>query len=254
MLGQCAEHPNTAIYFDGSDLERDCEGLMRFKLTYSGKLLSHKPLDKHAKDVRAWHKHAIRRHFHPQLKRFWEGNHFLKEARLNEGASHSQPPTMGGDYLIVTNPPLTMRDALQRRYKRNYGQFEYGWVPLAREEFALAVSLRILCLRRDGPGSVSISRDLDNRIKTLIDALTLPPDSQGEPQGRDGKALPPNACEVPYFYVLMADDKLVTHLEVETDAVLEPDPNDPADQDFVRMVVSVEIRPHSVNAFNLNYA
>jgi transposase-like protein len=66
--------------------------------------------------------------------------------------------------------------------------------------------------------------------------------------------LPPSADEAPYFYALLSDDKLVTHLEVDTDTALEPDPADPKDEEFVRLVISVEIRPYRVDPFNLNFA
>jgi hypothetical protein len=247
--------PNRRVYRDGTDLERDCEALMRFKLTYAGSLLSHKPLDQYSKDVRAWHKHEIRRRFHPQLEQFWCENHFLNTMKTNPDAGHNHGKTMDEEAWKVSSYSTPMREALKSRYQDNYHPgFEYGWVPLAREEYALAVSLRILCLRRDGPGAVGAGRDIDNRIKTLIDALTLPTKGQGCPRTRDGQDLPPGDNEKPYFYVLLANDKLVDHLEVETDTALELNPDNPADEDFVRLVISVEIRPTMVNAFNLNFA
>lgn len=241
------------MYLDGSDLERDGEAFMKFKLTYAGSLLSHKRLDTSGTDVRAWHKHEIRRHFHPQLKRFWEAHPFLSTQKLNEDGSY-QRLQMGGPTMQISGYRTPMNEALCNKYQDDYGAFKYGWVPLAREEFALAVSLRIICLRRDGPNALTIGRDMDNRIKTLIDALALPTKSQGPPKTKEGVDLPPSKDEQPFFYVLLADDKLITHLEVETDTALDPNPDNEKDEDFVRLLISVEIRPYLVDPVNLNFA
>ena len=46
--------------------------------------------------------------------------------------------------------------------------------PLVRESFALKCGLDILFLRQESPGKVYQGGDLDNRIKTLLDALSVP--------------------------------------------------------------------------------
>jgi hypothetical protein len=69
---------------------------------------------------------------------------------------------------------------------------------------------------------------------------------------KDGKPLPPQEGEDP-FYVLMDDDRRVNHLEVETDTALEPDPDSPANESYVRLVISVEIRPINVYEFNAGF-
>src|SRR6266849_6098917 len=49
------------------------------------------------------------------------------------------------------------------------------FVPLVRQSLALACSLDILFLRREEPGSLILQGgDIDNRIKTLFDALKMP--------------------------------------------------------------------------------
>jgi hypothetical protein len=55
-----------------------------------------------------------------------------------------------------------------------YAVGKYRFVPLVREEFALTCSLNILFLRADIPGKVVQSGDIDNRLKTLFDALRMP--------------------------------------------------------------------------------
>jgi hypothetical protein len=64
----------------------------------------------------------------------------------------------------------------------------------------------------------------------------------------------PSADENPFFYVLLEDDRQVTHLEVETDLALQPNPEAPKDESFVRLVISVEIRPYTVTMDNLSFA
>jgi hypothetical protein len=46
--------------------------------------------------------------------------------------------------------------------------------PLVRESYALHCGLKIRFLRHEPPGKIYQGGDLDNRIKTLVDALTMP--------------------------------------------------------------------------------
>ena len=241
---------HSTTYIDGRDLERDCEAFMRFRLTYEGPLLSSKPLKDCERDKRAAHKHTIRRVFHSQLKEFWRTNTFLS-SHMMDSASKPLLPTEAQDaHWGSEAEKRPMADVLGDIY----GHHDYKYVPLVRKEISLACSLRILCLRRDSHDAVLPGRDIDNRIKTVIDALTMVQHKQGQPIGEDLKPLPPGPGEVPFF-VLLDDDRQVTHLEVETDTALEPDPKNPSDESFVRLVIAVEIRPYNnVNMFNLSFA
>jgi len=71
-------------------------------------------------------------------------------------------------------------------------------------------------LRNDAPGALIRSGDLDNRIKTVFDALRMPTNVD-ELGGYDAPAE-----EEDPFYCLLEDDYLITHLSVETDRLLEP--------------------------------
>jgi hypothetical protein len=46
----------------------------------------------------------------------------------------------------------------------------------------------------------------------------------------------------------------LTHLEVETDTAHELPENDPDDESYVRLVITVETRVINVDMFNLNLA
>jgi hypothetical protein len=84
---------------------------------------------------------------------------------------------------------------------------------LVIEELSLSCRLDILFLRSDRAGSLIKSGDIDNRLKTLFDALRMP-ESKAELGGYEK----PIDDEDPFF-VLLQDDKLITHISVETDVL-----------------------------------
>ncbi len=79
----------------------------------------------------------------------------------------------------------------------------------------------------------------------------MPLQKQGSPL-KDGKPIGPQEGEDPFF-VLLDDDRQITHLEVETDVALEPNKCDPSDESFVRLFISVEIRPYIHTMVNLSF-
>jgi hypothetical protein len=166
---------------------------MRLRLTYEGPLYSYSN-ENHA-EKRSKHKQELRQRFHPQLKRWWEINRFLNT---------SEP-------LTADRKGKTWRDHLANQYARN----GYRFVPLAVEEISLVCAIHILFLRNGKPGDLISSGDIDSRIKTVVDALTMPING-----GQLGPYRTPQADEDP-FYVLLAEDKSVSHLAVETDSMLE---------------------------------
>ncbi len=213
---------------------------MRFRLTYEGDVrpTGRDPVGQQ-KNPLAQHKHVIRSVFHRQLKRLWETDRFLKEAKI---ARLSQD----GDFELLAphshSPPLA--EVLADEYK----EFGYRFVPLVNKEFSLLCSLHILFLQRDDRQGVTHAGDLDNRIKTIIDALRKP-QNQNELAGHSA----PSDGEDP-FYVLLEDDNLVSHLEVETDALLEPPINNKTSQSYVHLVITAKIHPYYVTNFNLGFA
>ncbi|MDB5472820.1 MAG: hypothetical protein JWP99_123 [Devosia sp.] len=93
------------------------------------------------------------------------------------------------------------------------------------------------------------SGDIDNRLKTLFDALRMP-DSKEELGGYDK----PGEDEAP-FYCLMTDDKLITKIAVETDRLLEPTAADRENNDNdSRLVITVRLKPYDMNWDNLNFS
>ncbi len=178
----------------------DFEDVMEFRLTYEGPLLSSQ--DRHGKReiANANHKHCIRKNFHPQLKRLWTLVSHFKDWKVDSGAS------------------------LLEDLSANYPLGPYRFVPLVTERFTLVCSLNILMLRGGGRGGAAAHGDIDNRFKTLLDALKRP--TQMDQLG--DKYQKPSAGEDPFF-VLLEDDKLVDRLTVEADALLEPTGKAPED-------------------------
>jgi len=222
---------------------------LRFRLVYEGELKSgQKDPENGQHDRLAEHKQSIRKEFHRQLKHLWETNKFLKEHSMYLGEDGSYQPVANRDLdcgEYVTDKRVPMSEAIAHLFREN----GYRFVPLVRENLSLLCSLDILFLRRDHPGSVISAGDLDNRIKTIIDALRKP---KGANELRGNET--PADGEDPFF-VLLEDDDLVTKLSVDTDALLEPPVgNKEADRRMVKLVITVELKPYDVTLFNLSFA
>lgn len=188
---------------------------MEFRLTYSGKLRAHKR-------GRSGHVHDIRQEFHRQLSTFWAEHPVLNRGHPT-GASIPNPETMWG---------------------RTIPQNGYNWTPLVTENNGLICALDILMLRNGPPGKVRT--DIDNRLKTLFDALQLP----NLDQLGDNK---PKLGQDP-FYVLLEDDRLITRVGVTSDLLLEPVEGVGREEDAVRLVINVTVRPYRVTWENVDFA
>jgi hypothetical protein len=206
----------------------DAENWMELRLTYSGLLLG-----SNKADTRAKHKQEIRKVFHRQLKRFWAHHPMLRVATaIRPGPFLRQPPD-----------PRTLVQQRSDDFARN----GYKFVPLTTANMSLHCSLSILFLRPDIPGALLSSGDLDNRLKTLFDALRMP-QSKDELGGYDV----PEADEDPFF-CLLQDDGLIANVSVSTDMLLE-DVEGAYDKNHARLVVTVSIRPYMVTMHNLDFS
>ena len=225
--------PDKIVYLDDPDYDPEERPHMQFRLTYDGPLCSTQQ-DKLTGqfDRRAGHKHEIRQQFHPQLKRLWDITPHLT-AGMDTG------PT-----LLATedSPPAVIyhRDHLSKKH----AMFGWNFVPLVTEDLNLICGLDILFLRPDHPGGVIKSGDIDNRLKTLFDALRLPVANEryDQRQGENG--------EQP-FYCLLEDDRLITKISVETDQLLQFGKSE--DPNLVRLVINVSLRPYEVNTDNVQF-
>lgn len=131
---------------------------MEFRLIYRGPLYS---------DGNSDHKNDIRRYLHPQLAELWNQNAGLR--RLSEP---------GAAYRHRKEPQLSAN---------NRAGHTYNFLYLIGEKHGLACALDILFLRRDNAGGLITHRgDLDNRLKTLFDALRAPHEIDELPSGPSG--------------------------------------------------------------------
>jgi hypothetical protein len=217
------------------------EYVVEFRLTYEGLLLGSS-----RSSPRVDHKHTIRRAFHPQLRRLWQINpHInaeLRDARLlhNERSREAVEALTSASTDSVSPDPLSLHDALAN----NYARCGYRFVPLITRMLGLTCAVRILFLRSDPPGQVLKSGDIDNRLKTLFDALRIVNSAD-----ELGRSKLPGSDEDP-FYCLLEDDSLINHLSVETDTLLQPTGAD-YDANDARLVITVQIKPIAQNLLNL---
>lgn len=157
---------------------------MEFTLHYRGELKAKRgPKDKQ----------LLRRHFHQQLAILWQ-----------------QVPLKEQQKLLEKNPEKGEVSII-----RAVNQFDFA--PLINEQLNLIAELKIIMLRPEPPGSIiTQAGDIDNRLKTLFDALKVPKEATAIPS--DDKPL---EGETPFF-CLLEDDNLITKVSVETDRLLYP--------------------------------
>lgn len=156
---------------------------MEFTLLYQGPLKSKGD---------ATHKHELRTIFHLQLKVLWQ-----------------QKPLNAYPEFLKPDPPKGKLSIL-----RQVGT--YTFAPLVCEALKLVAEINISPLLPDTPGSlISQGGDIDNRLKTLLDALRMPKVEAELPKNKKSKP-----SEYPFFSVL-EDDALITKVSVDTDRLLQ---------------------------------
>lgn len=222
---------------------------MRLRLIYQGELRATQGEPREGQLNRmAEHKQAIRKVFHRQLKHFWGTNQFLSSCKVY-GKDYGISRPVANTTAYYGSPPEDGKTSLMDAVAYNHRENGYQFVPLVRKDWGLLCTLEILFMRHEPPGGVlAWPGDLDNRVKTLIDALRKPTNG-AELHGNET----PAEGETPFF-CLLEDDKLVSGLAVETDRLLEP-PNGKRDEDLrqAHVVVTANVRPIDVTQFNLSF-
>ncbi|WP_304192099.1 hypothetical protein [Phenylobacterium aquaticum] len=213
----------------------DWDEALEFRLTYQGTLLSETEKGRLQK-ARATHKQEIRKALHPQLRHLWKINPYLASASL------PPPPTQNPGVMgrVFGRPkPENSIEGLAERFKLN----GYRFVPLVTESVDVLCSVDVLFLRAGPPGSVYRHGDIDNRLKTLFDGLTMPIDAM-----QLGDYATPSGDEDPFF-CLLQNDAMITRASVETDTLLDPNcgPND------ARVIMTIKLWPHSLRSDNIGF-
>jgi hypothetical protein len=184
---------------------------MQFTLTYDGPL-------KAASRGSAAVKHAIRRQLHPQLKNLW-----------------TLPPLVHARSVIDPDPEKKESGVAIS----TIGGREFASVVF--DQFHLRAKLHVRMLRREPPGALTHGGDIDNRLKTLLDALHAPRHEQEIPTD-----WLPTPDEAP-LHCLLEDDRQVTRVDVDTVRWLAPGP-----LDDVRLVIDVEVWTPSPTFWSLS--
>lgn len=188
---------------------------MRFVLHYRGPLKS---------NGNPAHKHDLREAFHLQLKQLWA------HPPLNEESTH----------LLVYPRPSSSNYSLPRPF----GTFVF--VPLVTNEMNVVAELSIVLLRPEAPGKlITQGGDIDNRVKTLFDALTMP-----RHQNALLASAVPKPEQTPFFFCLLEDDNLVTSVSVKTEQLLEP----VSDLSVVEVYIEVTTKVTRLTMGNGNFA
>lgn len=136
-------------------------------------------------------KHEIRKQLHPQLQDLWTN------PRLEYARPRVLDPSRAGQkgHDVVSN-------------LHTVGGFLFASV--VSRGLHVAARLRIDFLRPESPGRILQSGDIDNRIKTLFDGLSVPQQPNMLPKSfvQTDESKP--------MHCLLEDDSLVTGLEVQT--------------------------------------
>jgi hypothetical protein len=218
---------------------------MRFRLVFEGSLKSGQGSRK------VGEKHAIRKAIHKQLAQLWQVIPDLKMRSAEHSILTVTDATRGPVGHTITMAAATPRDSLWKTLGTKFDKCGYKFVPLVSNHLGLTCGLDILLLQKDKATPIRQSGDIDNRLKTLFDALQVPQNCK-EIEGS------PEADEVPYFFCLTENDCLITDVRVAVDKWLEPytppaGPGASHPENFVHLVMTVEVRPSIFSFENLAF-
>jgi hypothetical protein len=211
---------------------------MEFRLLYDGPLKATTTSNTRVSD-----KHAIRKQLHKQLAILWEKHAYLNEMKTKVWPENETLKGMRIEGGWFPDPDTPFIETFARRFSR----CGFRFVPLVNKEFRLVCALDILFLRRENPGDLILrGGDIDNRVKTLLDALRIPNDETELPRNCS-----PDDTEDPFF-CLLENDSLVTELKITTDRLLRPLNNDANENESnVTLVMHIAVRATQMSSYNL---
>ena len=174
---------------------------MEFTLCYRGPL---KAVTR--KNTRIREKHKLRRIFHNQLKELWNQEPLRSHPEfLMPGKVTTTGSGMDEQGLYTETDDIT----LLREIKN------FDFVPTISADLEMVADLTITLLRPEPPGRIiTQGGDIDNKLKTLFDALKVPSADELPPKAS------PSEEESP-FYCLVEDDNLIANLDINTDRLLD---------------------------------
>lgn len=171
---------------------------MALTLVYRGDLPAASGSNKRTQE-----KHEIRRHFHKQILNVPKAPY----SQMVYGASEYGPHWVGNFKFH----PLICRDENNPK---------------------IGCELSIEALSHDPFGAVIQSGDLDNRLKTLFDALCIPNEDQVQNEI-------PGDTETP-FWVLLSDDRLITDFHFTQNILHTPRTNH--NSSYIELTIKVSVK------------
>ena len=210
---------------------------MKFTLTYNGELPS--TGNSSRKTEKKW---EVKKHFDPQLRELWTVHPALKEMQYRRFWPK------GGGWFIEGHHSVDQTDRPPQCAPKNDDDIDLlamtscggrQFFPLVRSSLLLHCSLKILFLRKETPGKIYQGGDIDNRIKTLLDALCAPKDPS--------LVMSNDLTIIDPVYCLLEDHSLISGLSVETQTLLTG-PNASVSQ--VHLVIEVDVRASQSRAYN----
>jgi hypothetical protein len=184
-------------------------------------------------------KQAVRLALSPQIGDFWGRDprfnfHDLKSLRIARREK---------DAFILDPTPQRYAD-LHFRYDIR-GVY---YVPLLTAGMRADCSLSVRFHRPQDAGSIIYAGgDLDNRLKTLFDALRMPKDSSEvdpyEPMSNPG-------LDAERVFCLLEGDELITRLTIESKRLLGPPPRDADYANWVELEIDINIAPVGITDAN----
>jgi len=182
--------------------------LVEFRLLYEGELLPSANTKRRAPE-----KHAIRRIFHPQLRRLWQVQPELKQFAGQAWFNSAGRMNLDSTKRMELERQETPFELGLKVIGEEWSRAEYKFVPLVTEQMALRCALDILLLRPEEDRFIFTQGDLDGQVKTLFDALQMPENK--EEAGGAG----PQEDETPFF-CLLHNDRIISEVRVVADQLL----------------------------------
>ena len=171
---------------------------MRFRLLYEGPLRGNRR--------RSEEKDRIRLVFSRQLQQLWTD--YLPLSSLRREAEHYSAREVGGRFFL----------------------------PMAIKSLTFRCEVDILILSPSRDLGIIRNADIDNRVKTLIDALRLPTQ-----RSEVSQVICENTVDHP-VYVLLEDDSLITSISAKSDSLLGASSQE-IDGCYARTIIAVHIFP-----------
>lgn len=194
---------------------------MKFVLTYDGDLGSNKGSDE---------KWEIRKKMHPQLEALWKTNPSLIAIEKNRLIPRTGMFIPGTRNIDDESPIMPYEgNCIDLCEPLDMGGRKF--LPLVRNTYRLKCGLKINFLRHEPPGKIYQGGDLDNRIKTLFDALTMPRYKE--------QVIPDESIKDP-IHCLLEDDSLITSCDIETQQLWATPEGSSAR--YVRLTITVDVR------------